>query len=472
VVVGVIDTGIDGTHPDLAANLWVNPNTGMGGYENDIHGYNFAEKTGGIPTDRNGHGTHAAGIIGAKGNNGQGISGINWNVSLAWLGAGSGTNSVSMSACIEALNYANLHGIPITNNSYGTDRYSRLFYEAILNYDGLFVAAAGNDGNNNDIRPEYPACYDCPNIISVASTDENDNLSTFSNYGDGTTDIAAPGSNIWSTYTFGGYTSMSGTSMSGPYVAGTAALVKALYPTYTTEQLKTLLLESARPAYGLSYRILDAGRALRYPINGFVPEADGWYYYINGEKQTGYLLADYFWRYLDPAEGGRLAYGWKPVDGVLRYFAEGGIMLYGWHTVEEQERFFGEGSVPLEGFHVVDGAWRYFYQYGIPATRGCYEVEGYLRFFGERGEMYPPGLYHMESGWRYISEGSIAGPAEWRELGGLLRYLADGGLLLPPGWYEIEGHLRYIKEGSIPASGLEYVDGRWITFDGYGVPLE
>ena len=267
VVVGIIDTGIEGTHPDLIDNLWVNPNPNKNGYTNDMHGYNFTGKVGGIPTDTNGHGTHVAGIVGAKGNNGQGVSGVNWNVSLAWLGVHGGGNSIDTAACIEALNYANNHNIQITNNSYGGDDYSRIFEEAVRNYKGLFIAAAGNDSSDNDAYPQYPANFNSPNIISVASTDQGDTMSGFSNNGKNTVHIAAPGGSIWNTYLNGGYSSLSGTSMASPYVAGVAALVLANNPGYTTAQVKAAVLDGAEmlPQYVddiVSGRRLNAYRAL------------------------------------------------------------------------------------------------------------------------------------------------------------------------------------------------------------------
>lgn len=247
IVVGIIDTGIDGTHPDLKDNLWVNPNPNLGGFENDIHGYNFAEKVGGTPTDKGGHGTHVAGIVGAVGNNNIGVCGINWNVSLAWLGASTSGTSINTSNAIEALNYANTHGIQITNNSYGGSGYSTIFEKAIADYNGIFVTSAGNGrGNNNDVVPHYPSDYNLPNVISVASTDHKDRLSDFSNYGVKNVHIAAPGSGVLSTHLNGTYRKMSGTSMASPYIAGVAALVLSENPHYTPEEMRELLCSTSR----------------------------------------------------------------------------------------------------------------------------------------------------------------------------------------------------------------------------------
>ncbi|MDR0232629.1 MAG: S8 family serine peptidase [Dysgonamonadaceae bacterium] len=269
VIVGIIDTGIDGTHPDLAGNLWVNPNPNQNGYVNDINGYDFVKHKGGIPTDAGSHGTHVSGIVGAKGNNSIGVSGINWNVSLAWLGVGlEGGQNISVGAVIEALNYANNHNIQITNNSYGGPGYSAIFENAIRNYNGLFVAAAGNEKRDNDLYSSYPANYNLPNVVSVASTDKNDNLSSFSNYGVNSVHIAAPGSNILSTVPNGRYEEKSGTSMASPYVAGVAALIKSTKSGLSPAQIKEILITTARYSNSLNgFGILDAYTALTVDLD-------------------------------------------------------------------------------------------------------------------------------------------------------------------------------------------------------------
>ena len=297
VVVGIIDTGIDGAHPDLAEDLWVNPNPNRDGYVNDINGYDFVNRKGGIPADVGSHGTHVSGIIGAKGNNGIGVSGINWDVSLAWLGVGLEGDFISIEAAIEALNYANNHNIQITNNSYGGSDYSEIFEDAIRNYNGLFVASAGNDSKDNDISPSYPANYNLPNVITVASTDQNDNLSYFSNYGANSVHIAAPGSDILSTVPNGQYELFSGTSMASPYVAGVAALMKSVDPDLSPEQIREILIMSARQTYSLNgFGILDAYSALtavlstnlnyKIDLSQNDPESAGWGWTFNDDVYT------------------------------------------------------------------------------------------------------------------------------------------------------------------------------------------
>lgn len=260
VVVGIIDSGIQGTHPDLNDNLWNNPDSNEYGYVNDIHGYNFVNRVGGTPTDYNGHGTQVAGIVGAKGNNYEGICGVNWNVSLAWLGVGNDGN-ISDSAVVEALNYANLHDIMIVNCSWSSNSYSSDVEKAIRNYRGLFVASAGNNGNNIDgTEKSYPACYDSPNILAVASTTLSDELSSDTNYGFENVDIAAPGEDIYTTDINSSYDYASGSSMAAAHVSGVAALIKSEYPGLSTSQLKTAILSGADVLENLEGKVATSGR--------------------------------------------------------------------------------------------------------------------------------------------------------------------------------------------------------------------
>jgi subtilisin family serine protease len=242
VVVGVIDSGIDYNHPDLAGAIWTNPKEAIDGVDNDgngyvddVRGWDFYSNDNN-PMDDNGHGTHVAGTIAATAANGIGVAGVaNAKVmALKFLGA-DGTGSTS--AAIAAVNYATQMkkagvNIPLTNNSWGAGVGSTELYNAIrANADAgmLFVAAAGNGGSdqvgdNNDVTPNYPANYDVANVVSVAATDRLDNRGSFSNYGAVTVDLAAPGVTIASLAPNGGYVYMDGTSMASPHVAGAAAL--------------------------------------------------------------------------------------------------------------------------------------------------------------------------------------------------------------------------------------------------------
>ena len=273
VVVAVLDTGVDYTHPDLVANMWTRPDNvpqytdaELGTY-NDLHGFNATDNQG-DPMDENGHGTHCSGIIGAEGNNGEGIAGINWNVSimpLKFMGRGGfGTTKDA----IEAINYAidrkhNGVNVRVISASWGSTANSKALEDAIraAGEEGiLFVAAAGNDGTSNDRSPHYPSNYDLPNIISVAALDRNDNLASFSNFGVKTVHIAAPGREILSTWLNDDYREASGTSMATPYVAGVAALIAAEEPKISVEKLREKLLKSVDKIDALSGKIESGGR--------------------------------------------------------------------------------------------------------------------------------------------------------------------------------------------------------------------
>ncbi len=273
VVVAVLDTGVDYTHPDLVENMWFRPenvpqyNDDELGTFNDEHGFN-AERNQGDPRDENGHGTHCAGIIGAEGDNDQGISGINWKVKimpLKFLGRGGyGTTKDA----IEAINYAidrkrNGVNIKVISASWGSPARSKALEDTIraAGEEGiLFVAAAGNNGSNNDKSPHYPSNYALPNVISVAALDRSDTLASFSNFGLKTVHIAAPGKEILSTWLNDQYREASGTSMATPYVSGVAALILASEPNLSVEKLRERLLKSVDKIESLNGQIESGGR--------------------------------------------------------------------------------------------------------------------------------------------------------------------------------------------------------------------
>jgi subtilisin family serine protease/fibronectin type 3 domain-containing protein/methionine-rich copper-binding protein CopC len=274
-VVAVIDTGVDYTHEDLAANIWTNRNEVPGdgldndgnGYVDDVHGYDFINGDG-DPMDDHNHGTHVAGTIGAVGDNGIGVAGVNWKVqimALKFLGAdGSGTTADA----IEALEYAVANGATISNASWGGDPYSQALYDAIASArdaDHVFVTAAGNGnifgiGQNNDSKPFYPASYNLDNIIAVAAIDQNDNRAMFSNYGATSVDLGAPGVSILSTTRGDGYGSMSGTSMATPHVAGVAALIRDFEPQLGYRDVIDRMLSTVEPIDSLSGITVTGGR--------------------------------------------------------------------------------------------------------------------------------------------------------------------------------------------------------------------
>ncbi len=191
VTIAVLDTGVDYLHEDLAGNIWTNPQT-------RTHGYDAI--TGGLdPMDLASHGTHCAGIIGAIGNNGRGGSGVIWNGTVLPVRFLNSFGTGTVSDEIEAILWAARNGAKIFSCSFGAGTPSQAEYDVIAGTDGLFICAAGNNGQDNDVVPLYPSSYDLENIISVAATDARDNLAAFSNYGKRSVDIGAPGVLIYST---------------------------------------------------------------------------------------------------------------------------------------------------------------------------------------------------------------------------------------------------------------------------------
>lgn len=276
VYVGIIDEGYQYDHPDLIANAGVNPGEVAGngidddgnGYVDDVYGWNFDRNNNQINTSQDDHGTHVAGTIGAQGGNGVGVAGVNWNVSLLnakFLGNRGGTTANAIKAVDYFTDLKERHGLNIvaTNNSWGGGGFSQSLKDAIDRAGAqgiLFIAAAGNDGRNNDSTTSYPSGYSSNNIISVASITSGGALSSFSNYGVTSVDLGAPGSSIMSTLPGGSYGSYSGTSMATPHVTGAAALLKAIYPQATAAQIKQALLTGTSATTSLSGKTLTGGR--------------------------------------------------------------------------------------------------------------------------------------------------------------------------------------------------------------------
>lgn len=258
VVVGVIDTGVQYDHPDLVNNMWMNPGEIAGngvdddanGYVDDIYGIDTVNGDT-DPMDDQGHGTHVSGTIGAEGNNSIGVVGVNHDVSIVgckFLGAdGSGSTSGAIE-CIDYMVSLKQAGVNLKalNNSWGGGGFSASLeasIQAAADEDILFVAAAGNDGVNNDNSPHYPSSYEVDNVVAVASTTHTDGDSGFS-YGLVSVDLGAPGTDIGSTYVDDSYVYASGTSMATPHVAGAAALVWSINPDLTAVEMKQLLMDS------------------------------------------------------------------------------------------------------------------------------------------------------------------------------------------------------------------------------------
>jgi CshA-type fibril repeat protein len=284
VYVVVIDGGIDYTHPDLAANMWTNEPEANGspgvdddgnGYIDDIHGYDFANGDGEVNdsiTDI--HGTHVAGTIGAVGGNGIGVAGVSWDVNLIsakFMNRGSGSTAYAIQAIDYATELRTKKGLNIvaTNNSWNGPGSRALLAAIKRGGDAgiLFVAAAGNSAYNNDDYEDYPSSYNCATslrewdcVVAVSSIGASGNLSYFSQYGQRTVDIGAPGQDILSTVPGGGYAQASGTSMAAPHVTGALALCASANRGLSQNDLKSILLESAAPTPSLTGKVKSGGR--------------------------------------------------------------------------------------------------------------------------------------------------------------------------------------------------------------------
>ena len=280
VYVGVIDEGIQFTHPDLDANVWTNPfdpangrDDDGNGYVDDVRGWDFANGDntiydGGNRGSLDDHGTHVAGTIAGEANNGTGVAGVTWSTKLI-SGKFLGRNGGSLAAAVQAVDYftdlKKRHGLNIvaTSNSWGGGGYSQSLFDAITRAnaaDILFVAAAGNSGTDNDATASYPSGYDVANVISVAAIDKTGGLASFSQYGARTVDIGAPGVDVWSTTAFNTYSTYNGTSMATPHVTGAAALYAASHPGSTAAAIKGAILGAAVPTASLAGKTATGGR--------------------------------------------------------------------------------------------------------------------------------------------------------------------------------------------------------------------
>lgn len=294
VIVAIVDTGIRYTHDDLRGNMWRNPGeSGEGkesngidddgdGYVDDVFGINAINGSG-DPMDDNGHGTHVAGTIGATANDGFPHVGVSWNVRLMACKAlndkgGSSTYSAYVSDTVECINFAVTNGARIINASYGDSGFSQTESNAIRmarEHGVLFVAAAGNKSEDSDISPLYPAAHSLGNVLSIAAIDRFDELASFSNYGQASVHLGAPGVDIFSCWmnTDSAYRSESGTSMATPHVVGVAALVAAQYPGIDIAEWRARLIHTATPLTALNGRCVSGGRVNAY--RALTATADG-----------------------------------------------------------------------------------------------------------------------------------------------------------------------------------------------------
>ena len=270
IVVGVIDTGVDYDHEDLAANMWVNPgeipNNGLdddgNGYVDDIHGWDWVNNDR-DPDDDHDHGSHCAGTIAGVGDNGIGVTGVAWNTQIMALKFLDSNGSGYLSDAIYAIDYATANGARVTSNSWGGGGYSQAMadsIEAAGEAGVLFVAAAGNSSRDNDASPTYPSSYEFPCVLSVAATTRFDEPAYFTNYGATSVDLGAPGAEIFSTKQAGTYGYFSGTSMATPHVSGAAAMILGKNPLLTPVQVKEILMSSVDPIPALDGLTVTGGR--------------------------------------------------------------------------------------------------------------------------------------------------------------------------------------------------------------------
>jgi subtilisin family serine protease len=269
VVVAVLDTGIRYTHEDLAANMWRDPVDGAHG-TNSIAGTND-------PNDDEGHGTLMAGVIGAMGNNGKGVTGVAWSIQLMACKCFNNSGASSDSAIVAAIDYARLHGANIINASFDSPNLGIALSNAVVRAQlsgVLFVASSGNNSVNLDITPHYPACFDIDNVVSVAYTTRVDGLGRFSNFGSTNVALAAPGAGIYSCFftsdaAYLGSPALEGTSYAAAYVSGALALILTKYPSEPHQYSIVRLLNGTDPLAALAGKCRTGGRLNLY--NALVP---------------------------------------------------------------------------------------------------------------------------------------------------------------------------------------------------------
>jgi hypothetical protein len=274
IVVGVTDTGCDLNHEDLDKNLWVNPGeTGLdengndkstngidddnNGFVDDVHGADFVNNDG-DPSDDNGHGTSVSGIIGAVGDNGTGVTGVAWKIQLMCLKFLNATGAGSTADAMRAIEYAIENDASLINASWAGGGPSRSLRAAIQEFGRVFVAAAGNASQP---FAQFPAAFNLPEVISVAATDNNDDLAPFSNFGRGV-DLGAPGVDNLTTGLDDTYISFTGTSAASPHAAGVAALVREEFPDLTEAEIKECIINGIDPKDSLNIPFTESGGRL------------------------------------------------------------------------------------------------------------------------------------------------------------------------------------------------------------------
>ncbi len=394
IVVAVIDTGVDYTHPDLKDNLWEN--------SDGTHGYNALNGSR-DPFDDNWHGTHVAGTIGAAGNNSLGVAGVNWNVRIMALKFLNSFGLGSTSGAIDCINFAVENGAHILNNSWGGGPFSNALLEAIEEADRagiLFVAAAGNSSGNLDSRPFYPASYPAPNVIAVAATGPDDSLALLSSYGAASVHVAAPGANILSTKPGDDYGYATGTSMAAPHVSGLAALILGFKPELDHLTVKEIVLSSVDRIGALNGRVKSGGRINLYRgllHSSFIPPSaqGGWRWHFpsigTGIEETDF---DSYLLLLNP--------GLYPAEVTVAYQDEFGPAGTGTVTVPPLSRhtialrdIFGGGKPGVSALVTSDRP--------IICEQAAYWPAGR---FPWRGGHNSPGVNRLSKSW-YLAEGAV-----------------------------------------------------------------
>lgn len=249
-VIAIIDTGVDYNHKTLASNIWTNPKDGT-------HGYNAITDSH-DPMDDHYHGTHCAGTIGGNGTDG--VYGVNHEVQMMPVKFLSNNGGGTLADAVKGVAFATENGARVTSNSWGGGPFNQALRDAFASSPALHIIAAGNDSNNNDSSPTYPGSYDLPNIVSVAASDRNDRIASFSNYGATSVDLSAPGVAIYSTAPGNRYKNLDGTSMATPHVAGATGLILAKYPNISNDELKARLMNSVDDVPSFNGKMVSGGR--------------------------------------------------------------------------------------------------------------------------------------------------------------------------------------------------------------------
>jgi subtilisin family serine protease len=458
VIVAVIDTGVRSTHEDLAANMWVNPGEIAGngidddgnGYIDDVHGIDELDNDG-DPTDTSGHGTHCAGLIGAVGNNGKGVTGVAWSgiqiMALRFIGE---TGSISDN--IRCIDYAITNGAKVINASYGfagspSDTGSRSEAAAIHRAQQagvLFVAAAGNDGTDNDVTPFYPASYTeyvervgsrfvhpLTNIISVGASDRNDNKAGFSNYGATSVDLMAPGVEMRSTRqgSDSAYQTGQGTSFAAPVVAGAAALLAADNPDDSVGQLVAKMLAGVETIDSLAGLCVTGGRLelsslVGEPLQPPLPTA--WHVPALAESLLGNTTMRFPAFEVAPGEPFTVFQGVRRTNNPDYGLANqtGGALFYRAGTD-------GEWQEVALGWHTNNGDYQ-FWKADVPGSATGGVVQYYLRVDFDSG-VARVSYIHGSDNETMVTTDEAAARAQPFSLRDRVAWVYHGGPMVEPG---------------------------------------